>query len=257
MKKIGKSVTISHELTRAAYSMSLNEKRVLLKAAAELDTYGEPNQLIEIQAAECAEFYTMDPKSAYRVLASAVEKLWDRTLVLRDGTRMRWVITCKYEDGRIFVKFHPDLNPHLLDLQKKFTRYILSRAANFKLLYSWRIFELIMQYKNTGYLKIDLDEFKEILEVPKTYDRDFGLIRTKVIAPAIKEIREKDDFKIIWKPIKTGRKVTALEFKFPVEQQRKLPIDNTYIELHARPGESYDQARKRLQEERNHQKTTD
>lgn len=114
-----------------------------------------------------------------------------------------------------------------------------------------------MQFKNTGYLKIDLGEFKKALEIPIAYDKDFGKIREKVIAPAIKEIREKDDLKITCKPVKTGRKVTALEFRFPVEQQKKLPIDNTYVEQNAQPGESYDQARKRLQEERNHQKTTD
>lgn len=239
-------VTISNELTRAAYSMSLNEKRVLLRAAAELDSYGDTGQLIEIDAKACADFYSMNIKSAYRQLSIAVEHLWDRTLVLKDGTKMRWVITCKYEEGRILVKFHPDLNPHLLDLQKNFTRYLLSRAANFKLLYSWRIFELIMQFKSTGYLKIELDEFKAILEIPKSYDKDFGLIRSKVLNPAIKEIREKDGLKITWKPLKTGRKVTALEFKFPTEHQKVLPLDNAYIEKHALPGETYDQARKRL-----------
>lgn len=257
MKNNQDFVTISHDLTRAVYSLSLNEKRVLLKAAAHLDTYGGEGQVLELNTKECAEFYGMNEKSAYRHLASAVERLWDRTLVLRDGTKMRWVITSKYETGTIKIEFHPKLNPHLLDLQTHFTRYLLSRAANFKLMYTWRIFELVMQFKNTGYLKIDLDEFKKALEIPTAYDKDFGKIREKVIAPAIKEIREKDDLKITWKPIKTGRKVTALEFKFPVEQQRKLPIDNTYIELHARPGESYDQARKRLKEEHNHQKTTD
>jgi plasmid replication initiation protein len=246
-------VTISHELTRAAYSMSLNEKRVLLKAASKLDLYGGSDQLIEIQANDCADFYSMNSKSAYHLLASAVERLWDRTLVLKDGTRMRWVITCKYETGRILIQFHPDLNPHLLDLKEKFTRYLLSRAANFKLLYSWRIFELIMQYKSTGYLKISLDDFKRMLEIPKSYDKDFGKVREKVITPAINEIREKDGLKITWKPIKTGRSVTALEFKFPVELQKELvidPIDNAYIEKHAHPGETYAQARKRLSEQR-------
>ena len=61
--------------------------------------------------------------------------------------------------------------------------------------------------------------------------------------------------KITWKPIKTGRKVTALEFKFPVEQQENLTlVDKTYIEKHAYPGETYEQARKRLQEEQKKQK---
>ena len=250
MDETTKTVTLSHELTRAAYSLSLNEKRVLLRGASLLDTYGGPDQMISLNAGECADFYSMSRSSSYNQLSRAVEKLWDRTLVLKDGTRMRWVISCKYEDGNILLKFHPDLNPHLLDLQTRFTRYLLTRASSFKLMYTWRLFELVMQFKRTGILKIDLDEFKEILDVPVSYNRDFGLIRSKVIEPAVKEIREKDGLKITWKPIKRGRSVVSLEFKFPVEPQHELfKINKDFIDKHARPGESYEQAEKRLREE--------
>lgn len=250
MNEATKTVTLSHELTRAAYSLSLNEKRVLLRGASLLDTYGGPDQVISLNAGECADFYSMSRSSSYSQLSRAVEKLWDRTLVLKDGTRMRWVISCKYEDGNILLKFHPDLNPHLLDLQTRFTRYLLTRASSFKLMYTWRLFELVMQFKRTGILKIDLDEFKEILDVPVSYNRDFGLIRSKVIEPAVKEIREKDGLKITWKPIKRGRSVVSLEFKFPVEPQHELfKINKDFIDKHARPGESYQQAEKRLKEE--------
>ena len=250
MNEVTKTVTLSHELTRAAYSLSLNEKRVLLRGASLLDTYGGPDQMISLNAGECADFYSMSRSSSYSQLSRAVEKLWDRTLVLKDGTRMRWVISCKYEDGNILLKFHPDLNPHLLDLQTRFTRYLLTRASSFKLMYTWRLFELVMQFKRTGILKIDLDEFKEILDVPVSYNRDFGLIRSKVIEPAVKEIREKDGLKITWKPIKRGRSVVSLEFKFPVEPQHELfKINKDFIDKHARPGESYQQAEKRLKEE--------
>lgn len=243
-------VTLSHELTRAVYSLSLNEKRILLKGAALLDTYGEPDQMIEINVSDCADFYSMEKKGAYRALSVAADKLWDRTLLLKDGTRMRWVISSKYNDGSIFLKFHPDLNPHLLDLQEKFTRYLLTRAASFKLMYTWRLFELIMQFKHTGFFKIELNEFKEILDIPKYYSSDFSRIRLKVIEPAIKEIREKDGLNVIWKPLKRGRSVVALEFKFPIEKSKKpasSKIDKTLIEENARPGESYEQVRERLE----------
>lgn len=240
-------VTLSHELTRAVYGLSLNEKRILLKAAALLDTYGDSDQMIEINAGECADFYSMDKKGAYGSLSAAAERLWDRTLLLKDGTRMRWVISSKYESGSIFLKFHPDLNPHLLHLQDKFTRYLLTRASSFKLMYTWRLFELVMQFKRTGLLRIGLSEFKEILEIPDYYSSDFSRIRVKVIEPAIKEIGDKDGLKITWKSIKKGRTVVSLEFKFPVEPQHELfKINDKSIKENARPGESYDQVKTRL-----------
>lgn len=240
-------VTLSHELTRAVYGLSLNEKRILLKAASLLDTYGDSNQMIEINAGECADFYSMDKKSAYGALSVASERLWDRTLLLKDGTRMRWVISSKYDSGSIFLKFHPDLNPHLLHLQDRFTRYLLTRASSFKLMYTWRLFELIMQFKRTGILKISLDEFKEMLEIPEYYSSDFSRIRLKVIEPAIKEIRDKDGLKVAWKPVKKGRTVVSLEFKFPVEMQQELfKVDSQLVKENARPGESYEQVETRL-----------
>lgn len=255
MSKVEKQslVTMSNMLTRAAYTLSLSEKRLLMFAVTRIDNRLGDSQLITITPAEYAHFYTLHQKGTYRTLKNAVENLWTRTLVTEDNMKYRWIITSRYENGVIEIEFHPQLKPHLIHLKNQFTQYFLHRAADFKLMYTWRLFELIMQFKQTGYLKMELSEFKKILDIPKTYDRDFGLVRSKVIVPAIKEIKEKDGLKITWKPIKTGRKVTELEFKFPVELQKELvidPIDNAYIEKHAHPGETYAQARKRLSEQR-------
>ena len=117
---------------------------------------------------------------------------------------------------------------------------------------------MVLQFKKTGKLIIKVDDFKKIMEVPEAYDRDFGLIRSKVINPSIKEIRVKDGLDISYAVTKTGRKVTGLEFTFPPEQQKTLPlkhnhsggtpkVSRAYIEKHAKPGESYEQARIRLE----------
>lgn len=250
MGKKSNLVRISNSLTRAAYTLSLPEKRLLMLAVTKLHHLSEESQIIEITPAEYADFYSLHEKGVYRTLKNAADNLWTRTLVTSDNTKYRWIITSKYESGVIGIEFHPQLRPHLLKLKNQFTQYFLHRAANFKLMYTWRLFELIMQFKKTGYLKIDLDEFKETLDIPSAYDKDFGKIREKVIHPAVAEIREKDGLSITWKPIKTGRKVTSLEFRFPVEQQHELfTIDNAFIEKHAKPGESYETARKRLTDE--------
>ena len=243
-------VTMSNMLTKAAYTLSLSEKRLLMLAVTRLDNTSDDSQILTIAPGDYAAFYALNQKGAYRTLKNAVENLWSRTLVTDDNTKYRWIITSKYEDGVIELEFHPRLRPHLIQLKNQFTQYFLHRAADFKLMYTWRLFELIMQFKNTGYLWIELDDFRRTLDIPAAYNRDFGLVRSKVIAPAVKEIKEKDGLKVTWNPIKTGRKVTALEFKFPVEHQKPLVlIDNTYIEKHARPGESYEQAHKRLKQE--------
>ena len=217
-------VTMSNMLTRASYSLSLSEKRLLMLAITRLDSALDNSQILKINPGEYADFYALNNTNAYRTLKRATENLWARTLVTDDNTKYRWIITSRYEDGCVELEFHPRLKPHLIQLKNQFTQYFLHRAADFKLLYTWRLFELIMQFKSTGYLRIELDELKRAMDVPTAYNRDFGLVRSKVIAPAIKEIKEKDGLKITWNPIKTGRRVTALEFKFPREQQTTLSL---------------------------------
>ena len=124
-----------------------------------------------------------------------------------------------------------------------------------------------MQFKKKGLLRISLDEFSDTVEAPPSFRANFSNMRRRVIEPAIREIEEKDGLKIQWKTKNAGRKVTGLEFTFPPEQQTALPLDQpkkklagnkrinkAYIEQHARPGESYEQARMRLQEEQRRSK---
>ena len=250
--KSNELVTLSNALIRSSYSLSLSEKRLLMYAVTLIDRSSGDNQMIEIGAKQYSDFYNLNSTGVHRTIKTAADNLWTRTLVA-EGVRYRWVISSSYESGIVGLEFHPRLMPHLVQLQNQFTQYFLHRASEFKLMYTWRLFELIMQFKRTGFIKIELDEFKESLDIPSSYSRDFGLIRTKIIEPAVKEIREKDGLKVTWKPIKRGRTVVALEFRFPVEPQQELfkpaTIDKAFIDKHARPGESYAQAEKRLKEE--------
>lgn len=251
-RKNSNLVTLSNSLTRASYTLSLSEKRLLMFAVSLLKNSPDP-QVLTLTSKDYSEFFDVNSTSAYRTLEGAVEKLWTRTLVTADDTKYRWVITSRFHSGLVEIEFHPRLVPELVQLKNQFTQYFLNRAADFKLMYTWRVFEMLMQFKRTGVFSIELDEFKETLNIPVSYNRDFGLIRSKVIEPAVKEIRQKDGLKVTWKPIKRGRTVVALEFRFPVEPQQELfkpdVIDKAFIEKHARPGESYEQAGKRLKEE--------
>lgn len=221
------SVTVSNGLVRAVQRLSLPEKRLLMLAVSKIENHAGIDQVIVISGSEYSDFYGIQNSGAYKVLKNAKKKLWNRELMVPEITGdmvIRWIIAYKYSDGAVSLRFHPDLDGHVINLKEKFTRYLLSRAADFKHLYSWRLFEMVLQFKRTGKLIIRVDDFKKIMEVPEAYDRDFGLIRSKVINPAIKEIRAKDGLDISYAVTKTGRKVTGLEFTFPPEEQKALPL---------------------------------
>lgn len=255
-------VTVSNELIRAVQRLSLNEKRLLMLAVSELDNNSGIKQLVTISADLYSQFYGIPKNNAYRTLKEAENRLWGRELFMPqvdNGVTIRWIISYRYNQGEcsVSLKFHPDLDKHLINLKERFTRYLLRRAADFNYLYSWRLFELVVQFRKTGILNIAVDDFKNLMEVPKAYDRDFGLVRRKVIDLAVKEIREKDGLDIRYETTKTGRKITGLKFTFPPEQVKapippktKRPtrpkLDKAYIEKHAYPGESWEAAERRL-----------
>jgi plasmid replication initiation protein len=98
-------------------------------------------------------------------------------------------------------------------LHKQFSSYRLKQIAGLKSVYSIRLLEFLTQFKSTGKLAIELRKFKDRLEIKNEYKRFYNL-KMRVIEPAVKELMEKSNLIINWKPIKTGKRITQLEFIF-------------------------------------------
>lgn len=259
-----KTVSFSNALNRAAHRLNLNQKRLVMRAISELDRHSSENPAITLTAADFAGQYDIDASTAYTELSKACKAMMRQTpiSVQMEGflREINWLEYCDYHAklGKVTLKFTPQIVPHLLELESHFTQYKLSRATGFRSVYTWRLFELLMQFKRTGILRISLEAFAEAMEAGETYRKDFGAIRRKMIEPAVKEIGEKDGLVVDWTPKKQGRKVVALEFTFPPEKQvkplsspqpgkpKKPKLDRAYIERHARPGESWETAERRL-----------
>lgn len=270
MKSASKTVVISNALNRAAHRLTLSEKRLVMLAASELNHKGG-NPAIELSGSALMEQYQLDSCNAYRELKKVCKSIMRKPpiSIKMDGflREINWAESCDYYDkeGRIKIQFTSKLAPHLSSLEGHFTKYKLSRTTGFRSAYSWKLFELVMQFKRTGLLRMNIDEFADAMEAPASHRKDFGAMRRRVIDAAIKEIKEKDGLDISYTVTKTGRKVTGLEFTFRPEQQKALPlqppkktgksmIDRAYIEQHARPGETYETARIRLESEKRRDK---
>lgn len=226
-------LSMSNELIRSVHGLNLMEKRLLSLAISKLDSKAKPsfeNMSVKINVSEMVSEFGLNPNKAYQETQRAAAGIMKRQIRFTYGKGygelFQWVTRAKYKksEGWVLLEIYPRLAPWLFELQEQFTSYRLSRASAFKSVYSWRLFELLMQFKSTGFLKIDIDEFAESVEAPETYKKDFGAMRRKAIEPAVKEIQEVDGLKVKWEPVKAGRKVKALEFYFPVEQQAALPL---------------------------------
>ena len=229
MKPESKTVVISNALNRAAHRLSLSEKRLVMLAASELNNKGG-NPVIEFSATALMEQYQLDSSNTYRELKKSCKALIRKPpiSIKMDGflREITWVEYCDYHDkeARIEIQFTGKIAPHLSALENHFTKYNLSRTTGFRSTYSWKLFELVMQFKRTGLLRMNIDEFCDSMDATAAHRKDFGAMRRRVIEPSIKEIREKDGLEISYTTTKKGRRVTGLEFTFPPEQQKALPL---------------------------------
>jgi plasmid replication initiation protein len=213
-------VTKHNSLIEASYKLTLNEQRLVLLCIARLDTRKPlpKDNLFTITAKEFAETFGIEEKHAYKALDEAASALYERDIKTYDGKyreRFRWVCGVQYHDneGKVTLGFSSWVTPYLTMLYERFASYKLKQIAGLKSVYSIRLLEFLTQFKATGKLLIDLDRFKERLELKNEYKRFYNL-KMRVIEPAVKELREKSNLDIDWKPIKSGKTIKQLEFVF-------------------------------------------
>ena len=127
------------------------------------------------------------------------------------------------------VVFHEKVVPLLSDLKASFTQFLLNDVAEFNSIYSYRIYQLMMRYRSTGYVKISLDDLRFMLMLMDKYPltADF---KKRVIDTATDEINEKSPFDVKYELVKKGRKYTHLELKFKTKEKPKEIRDPNTID---------------------------
>jgi len=228
------SVNMNNALANAAHRLSLTEKRLMMFAVAKVDSLRVINQRenlpVHITAADYAKAFDLDMTTAYKDLKAGVDKLYGRSIewnptsrVTGHGRDLRWIAEKEYhrKEGWVEMHINASLLPFLTHLRGQFVSYKLSQASGLRSVYSWRLLELLSQFKRKGWRQDELDSFVHAMDVgDTTYGSNFAQLRRWVIEPAVKELVEKDGWEITWDPIKAGRKVIALRFDFKRTQQR-------------------------------------
>lgn len=121
----------------------------------------------------------------------------------------------------IDVDVEQDMKPLLLQLQKNFTTYDIQNVVKLAV-YPIRVYELLKQYQSIGRRKLGVEEIKRMFEVTERY-KLFGDFFRWVIKPSVRDINKYTDLMVTEvNKIKTGRKVTALEFVFHGKSQEAI-----------------------------------
>ncbi|WP_269621545.1 replication initiation protein [Zhongshania sp. BJYM1] len=222
------SVTQDNQLIEASYTLTLNEKRLLLLGISKLDPRHFPpaGAEFELTVAEWKQHFPQDG-TPWRALQRAAKQMIKRHVTFHPKTGItedvNWFDSVRYveAEGRISVRFTYSITTRLQGMMEAFTRLSLLDVSKLNSFHSIRLYELASQFRSTGYRKITVADFRGGMDCAETYPR-MGDFKTRVLRPALKEINEKSDFKIECRDIKRGRKITAFEFIISEKEQGDL-----------------------------------
>jgi len=234
----GGNVTMHNTLVSASHGLNLSEKRLVSMAVAKLSPKAAalPGKPIKILAVDFAKQFGLEPHTAYVQLREAQENLFNRYIrhIEHYGpndqkievVKMRWISSIRYKEGEgeVSIAFAPEIAQFLVQLKKHFTSYQLSKAAALRSTYSWRLFENLERFRETGVWEVDMDRFHTIMETPKSYRVNFAQTRRWVLDPALSELAARTNITAEVEPIRRGRKIARLRFTFENASQMNLPL---------------------------------
>jgi plasmid replication initiation protein len=264
-------VTKSNRLIEASYRLTLAEQQLVLYAICrgrEEQRGLSSNEPVTIDAKAFGEQFRIDPSNVYRHMKDAADTLYERRILIHDihpktqkprVVKTRWVSDVAYIDGAglVEVTFAPKVVPFITRLEAEFTTYRLEKIGHMTSAHAVRLYELLIQYAGIGKREMAIDWLKERLGIAGEYAAIKDL-KKRVVDVAVEQINKHSDIRVSYAQRKTGRAVTHLIFDIgskpsgkaekPVKKKRPV-IDAGYVAKHARPGESQDQAFRRLLEE--------
>lgn len=255
-------VVKSNALIQAAYSLTVAEQKIILSAITQVHRKEvvTDEKLYTVTANALSDMAGFKAKHEYEALKEAVDKLWNRTLVVHEKPngegattsktqKMRWVQEAVYLDneGAVQLRFSKPILPYLTALSGEFSKYRLEHVACMTSRYGIRLYELLIQWRSKGEREVEISWLRSNWELETKYKaiKDF---KKYVIEPAIADVNTHSDLWVKWGQRKTGRRVTHFQFQFgPKETQKATKrLTDDQIAAQARPGESWDQARARL-----------
>ena len=266
-------VVKANRLVEAQFRVTLAEQRLLLCVLTQINSYpGAPLPVtaetrIEVDVALLSTLFLLPKKQAYALLKDAVDKLKERWLVIDapdpdtglKQTRCRWVHTIDYYDdeGKVGLYLAPKVIPFLSQLASEFTSYRIRHVAKMTSVYAIRIYELLLQWREEGRREISLAWLKARLQLQEGEYERIDVFRKRVIEPAVEQINAVSNLRVEYSCVKRGRTVVGLLFEFAgaaesacdtaPDKKPRRPLSADVVAALAHPGETWDQARKRLE----------
>lgn len=223
------SVTQDNQLIEASYTLTLNEKRLLLLGASKINPMDMPHKeeplSFEVTVEEWASRFPDD--NPWRALKNAAKNMRGRFVTLHPKVgivdELNWFDSVRYieAEGKVKIRFGWSVSLRLAGMISEFTKIKLTSVQQLRSFHSIRLYELLSQFRSTGYRRITLEDFRIAMDCVNRYS-EMRDLKKRVLTPALKELNEKSDIQVICTDVKKGRRIAGFEFLIKTNSQQDM-----------------------------------
>jgi hypothetical protein len=217
-------------------SLTPREMDLLTTLFTAVDPKSGDFSTIRIQIRDLIKLFGLEnSNSAYERIAEISKQLLTRVVQIRDKekntlTQFQWLSHAEYiyNEGYAEYRFHDKLKPHLIEFSV-YAKYVLGPFLALDSFYAKRIYELVIQYRNTATgnpkrweRKLTLEELRPLLGLEKGEYAKYANFKMRILEISRRQITERTDITLEYEEIKIGRGVGAIRF---IATENNRPTD--------------------------------
>lgn len=225
-------MVVSNSYVRAIHPerMNINAMKLFRLVVTQCRLKDKEFYEYDFRLTDLAASFEISRQNLYRDVQEMCKSMVQMIMYIGDGNpRHRWEFkpifrTCYYEprSGMVTVQLNEDMTELFLQLKRDFTQVPISAVLTMKSKYAIRLFEVICEkvgkylpYANHAtQITLSIEEIRKATntEKKKTYDIITNL-RNRILEPAIKDIEENADWKIILTDVKQSRRIVGFDME--------------------------------------------
>lgn len=189
------------------------EKNIFMALVTKLRDLG--TKRVFLNSDEVKELIRFDKRVSGRydkILENAIKKIVQISYVEKNDRKIRAMNLFSYlevdlNEKTIEAQVSDQYTYVLNKLNSNFSSHLLETYIDLKSTYSKGIFQLLNEYSSLGKREFEIEEFRLLLDIPKSYN--VGMITKQVIKPALIELSSSfEDLK--YKPVKKNTRGTPV-----------------------------------------------
>ena len=228
----------SRELNEAHFpNFCLNEYRLyslVLSKVVKFDKSDEKNFIRSffethiVTPKEFSEIFKVPINHCYKILKNSSKSLIKKTITIKSSSGEQHITICsmaKYNTEKYYleIRLSHEIIPHL-DVTTRYVKSRIYEIANFKSVYSIELYEFIVSFRSLGKFRLSIEELNFVLGIKRV---EYGDFKTRILIPSVNAINKiYPKLKLEFTEIKTGRKVTEIEFKFKKSKTKELDVNS-------------------------------